>query len=73
MPITEDAFQSIEMKEKMAAQNRIHKSSTGSKNKRSVLKDSNENLPYTEFEGFVCYFSKNIIISFHFIFHIFTG
>ena len=58
MPITEDAFQSIEMKEKIAAQNRIHKSSTGSKNKRSVLKDSNENLPYTEFEGLFVIFQK---------------
>ena len=49
--IKQDVFKEIEMKENMAAQNIAHASSSGRKKKRSTLKDSNENLPYTEFEG----------------------
>ena len=50
-PVKHDVFKEIEMKENATAQNITYASSSGRQKKRSMLIDSNENLPYTEFEG----------------------
>lgn len=50
MPNREEIFQEIEMTESKRKQ-QIYNASINNKKNRSVLRDSNENLPYTEFEG----------------------
>ena len=50
-PNEQNAFKEIELKENKTAQNRAPMSSSGHQKKKSVFRDSNENLPYTEFEG----------------------
>ena len=50
MPNREEIFQEIEMTESKKKQ-QIYNASINSKGNRTVLRDSNENLPYTQFDG----------------------
>ena len=50
-PNEQNAFKEIELKENKTALNRAPMSSSSHQKKKSVFRDSNENLPYTEFEG----------------------
>jgi len=50
-PNEQSAFKEIELKENKTALNRAPMSSSSHQKKKSVFRDSNENLPYTEFEA----------------------